>query len=233
MKLETALHEQLTGLGIKERDVFLSLKNLYLPDRAAQWKDDDMLSVARNIQKISKPIIIAANKADIAPKSNMNALENLTDYVVIPTSSECELALSRASSSGLISYIQGESTFEILEPDKLNPRQMAGLQKIEEVLDEVGGTGVQRCIETAVFEILKLMVVYPVEDENKYTDKEGRVLPDAHLLPESSTALDLAYKVHSDLGDNFIRAIDARTKRVVGREHRLKDGDVISIIAKV
>jgi ribosome-binding ATPase len=57
------------------------------------------------------------------------------------------------------------------------------------------------------------------------------VLPDAFLIPNGSTAKDLAYKVHTDIGDHFIRAIDARTKRVIGADHKLKDGDVISIIA--
>ena len=79
--------------------------------------------------------------------------------------------------------------------------------------------------------MLDLIVVYPVEVENHLTDKEGRVLPDAHLIPRGSTAKDLAYKVHTDLGDHFIRAIDARSKRVIGADHILNDGDVISIVA--
>ncbi len=79
--------------------------------------------------------------------------------------------------------------------------------------------------------MLNLIVVYPVEDDNHLTDKDGRILPDAHLIPKGSTAKDLAYKVHTDLGEHFIRAIDARTHRVIGSEHELKDGDVISIIA--
>jgi hypothetical protein len=74
--------------------------------------------------------------------------------------------------------------------------------------------------------------VYPVEDEGHLTDHDGHVLPDAFLLRRGSTARDLAYKVHTDLGDNFIRAIDARTHRVVGHDHPLKDGDVMTIVAK-
>ncbi|UCE72844.1 MAG: TGS domain-containing protein, partial [Methanomassiliicoccales archaeon] len=105
--------------------------------------------------------------------------------------------------------------------------------KIEHILDKIGDTGVQKCVEDAVFKLLDLMVVYPVEDESKLTDKDGRVLPDAHLMKRGATAVDLAYKVHTDLGDNFIRAIDARTKRVVGHDHELSDGDVIKIVAAV
>ncbi|HEC81321.1 MAG TPA: TGS domain-containing protein, partial [Thermoplasmatales archaeon] len=77
-----------------------------------------------------------------------------------------------------------------------------------------------------------LIVVYPVEDEHHLTDKQGRVLPDAYLVPKGSTARDLAYKVHTDLGEGFIRAIDARTHRVVGSEYKLKNGDIIRIVAK-
>ena len=79
--------------------------------------------------------------------------------------------------------------------------------------------------------MLDLIVVYPVEDEHHLTDKEGRILPDAYFLPKGSTAQDLAYKVHTDIGDHFIRAIDARTQRVIGADHELKDGDVITIIS--
>ncbi len=228
-----ALHEQLTGLGVSEKDVLVAMRGLDLPEKTTLWTDEHIEQLARNIQNVAKPIIIAANKADIAPKENMNKLEHLNDYIVIPTSAECELALSRASEAGLIEYHSGESTFEVLQSDKLNGKQKEGLEQIEMVLDELGGTGVQRCLEEAAFNMLDLIAVFPVEDENKLTDKEGRVLPDAFLLPDGSTAIDLAYKVHSDLGDNFIRAINARSKRVVGREYKLKDGDIISIVAKV
>ena len=98
-------------------------------------------------------------------------------------------------------------------------------------MEKYGGTGVQKCIEDAAFKMLDLITVYPVEDENKYTDHFGRVLPDAFLLPRGSTARDLAYKVHSDLGDKFIRAVNAKTKRTVGADYILEDGDVIRIVA--
>jgi len=53
------------------------------------------------------------------------------------------------------------------------------------------------------------------------------------LMKKGSTAGELAYKIHTDIGKNFIRAIDAKTKRVIGADHVLKDGDVIKIVAKV
>ncbi|RLF48515.1 MAG: redox-regulated ATPase YchF, partial [Thermoplasmata archaeon] len=114
----------------------------------------------------------------------------------------------------------------------LTEAQKRALQKIRDFMKRFGGTGVQECIERAVYDMLGMIVVYPVEDENHLTDKDGNVLPDAYLMPKGSTALDLAYKVHTDLGENFIRAINARTKRVVGHDYELKNGDIIKIVAK-
>jgi len=98
-------------------------------------------------------------------------------------------------------------------------------------LKKNGSTGVQDCIETAVLEKLNLIAVYPVEDETHFTDSRDRVLPDAYLVPRDSTALDLAYKVHTDIGDGFIRAIDCRSKRIIGKDYELQDGDIIKIVA--
>ncbi|HLC73337.1 MAG TPA: TGS domain-containing protein [Candidatus Nanoarchaeia archaeon] len=50
-------------------------------------------------------------------------------------------------------------------------------------------------------------------------------------MPKNSTALNFAYKVHKDLGDKFIRAIDVKKKLQVGRDHQLKHRDVIEIVA--
>ncbi|MEM0346419.1 MAG: TGS domain-containing protein [Thermoplasmatales archaeon] len=50
-------------------------------------------------------------------------------------------------------------------------------------------------------------------------------------MRKGATALDLAYKVHTDLGERFIRAINGRTKRTLGRDYILENGDVIKIVA--
>ena len=107
----------------------------------------------------------------------------------------------------------------------------AALKLISDFLEENGSTGVQKCLEKAVLDKLDLIAIYPVEDETHFTDGQQRVLPDAFLLPRGSTALDLAYKVHTDIGDSFIRAIDCNSKRVIGRDHELSDGDIIKIVA--
>jgi (p)ppGpp synthase/HD superfamily hydrolase len=51
-------------------------------------------------------------------------------------------------------------------------------------------------------------------------------------MKEGTTALDFAYRLHSSIGDGFIRAIDVKTKRTVGKEHVLKNRDVVEIVAK-
>jgi ribosome-binding ATPase YchF (GTP1/OBG family) len=163
---------------------------------------------------------------------HLKSLMEKKDTIVIPTSAEYELALRKAAKAGLVEYEIGSDSFKITDASKLTNAQAKGLEKVAEFLKAFGCTGVQRCIETAVFDLLDLIPVYPVEDEHKYTDKEGRVLPDVYLMPKGSNARELAYKVHTELGDNFIRAIDARTKRVIGQDHELRKDDVITIVAR-
>jgi (p)ppGpp synthase/HD superfamily hydrolase len=50
-------------------------------------------------------------------------------------------------------------------------------------------------------------------------------------MPENATALDFAFRLHTDFGKNFIKAIDVKTKRMVGKDHVLEFGDIIEIIA--
>ena len=232
LKVEKAIQERMTGLGFTDAMVLGALRRTEIGETPMNWSEDDILKLADNLRKVGKPMIVAANKCDIAPDENIKRLESLDDKIVVPTSAEAELALRRAAKSGLISYDVGDDYFEILDESKLNADQLKGLEFMDGVLKKFGSTGIQRCVEEAVFNLLDMMVVYPVEDENKWTDKDGRVLPDAYLLPRGSNAKDLAYEVHTDLGDNFIRAIDGRTKRVLGADHELKDGDIITIVAR-
>lgn len=144
---------------------------------------------------------------------------------------ETELALKKAAAGGLIEYLPGDEQFTIKEGAKLNDAQRKALDFMNDKLSGFGGTGIQNCLENATFEMLDQITVYPVEDDGRYTDHFGRILPDAFLMPRGSNAKDLAYKVHSDLGDKFIRAVNAKTKRTVGADYILQDGDVIKIVA--
>jgi ribosome-binding ATPase YchF (GTP1/OBG family) len=230
-KLDRLVHKQLAGLGITENEVHMALRKADIEGRPRDWKTEELFKLGTAIQQISKPIIIAANKADLAPEENMQALKG-TGNIVIPTTAEYELALKKAAKSGLVAYDPGADGFEVLQPEKLSSAQTKALDHIKEVMRQYGSTGVQECMEHAIYKLLDMIVVYPVEDETHFKDKEDRVLPDAYLMKNGATAVDLAYKVHTDIGDNFIRAIDARTHRVIGHDHVLKDGDVVKIVAK-
>jgi ribosome-binding ATPase YchF (GTP1/OBG family) len=231
-KIEKMLTEQLTGLGIKEEHITGAIRKINLDSaKPSQWKDEQIFKLTDYVRLISKPIIIAFNKCDKAPDALMEKIHELSNYIVIPTSAESELALNNAAEKEIIAYTPGSNDFTIIKKEGITDNQLKALDYIKtHVLSKYGSTGVQRCIDEAV-RMLDLIVVYPVEDEHHLTDKEGRVLPDAHLIPRGSTAKDLAYKVHTDLGDHFIRGIDARSHRVIGADHVLKDGDIISIIA--
>ena len=227
-KIEKILAEKLAGLGIKEEEIKRAIKKINLSGDASSWGDSELFLLASTIRKEAKPILLALNKADKAPDEFINRLKG--DYA-IPTSASSELALVKASENGFIDYKPGDSVFKVLK--EMDELQKKGLEYIKKrVLDKFGSTGVQKCIDVAVYDLLKLITVYPVEDENKLTDKDGNVLPDAFLLPRGSKVIDLARKVHSELAEGFIKAIDVRRKKVVGADYELSDGDIIHIVAR-
>ncbi|MCD6547154.1 MAG: redox-regulated ATPase YchF [Nanoarchaeota archaeon] len=225
--------EKLSGLKIKkehivqaEKETGLNLKDI------RNWTDDQFLEFAIALRVKSKPMVIAANKCDIqiARENVFRLRKEFPTEIIIPTCSECELVLREAAEKKLIKYIPGDSHFEII--GNLNEKQKQALDFVQKTLKILGNTGVQQVLNEVVLRLLNYIVVYPVEDENKLTDGEGNVLPDAFLLPSGSTALDLAYKIHTDIGENFIGAIDCRTKRKIGKETKLKNGDIIKILVR-
>jgi ribosome-binding ATPase YchF (GTP1/OBG family) len=235
-KIEKVLAEQLTGLGISEMHIVDAFRKVNVKtDTPTHWTDDELLQLSTYIRQVSKPLLIAYNKIDIASEALIHKRHDIEQlgYRVIPTSAEAELALTHAADNGFITYVRGSGSFTVNPEMSLNEKQQKGLDFIQtHLLDRFGSTGIQKCIDEAV-SMLDLIVVYPVEDDHHLTDKQGRILPDAFLLPRGSTAKDLAYKIHTDIGDHFIRAIDARAKRIIGADHQLQDGDVISIISSV
>ena len=229
-KPDAILYERLAGLNVTENEVKAAVRDVNPPYDPTKWDDDIMLALAQKIREYGKPMIVAMNKADIAPEGNIDRVREISDMAVV-TMAETELALKKAHDAKLVDYTPGDKGFRIREGVKLNDNQKKALDYMAENMERNGGTGVQECLEKAAFDLLDLITVYPVEDENKYTDHFGRVLPDAFLVPRGSTARDLAYKVHTELGDKFIRAVNAKTKRTVGSDYILQDGDVIRIVA--
>lgn len=233
IKFSEAVAKQFSGLKVKEEQVKKVLLKLALPEKPSLWNEKQLKNFASELRKLSKPMIIAANKCDefSAVKNIENLKEKFKDYLIIPCSADSELALRQAAKSGLIEYVPGEEDFKILK--NLNDKQKKALESIKtNVLDEFEyGTGVQQVLNTAIFNLLKYIAIFP-GSPNKLKDSKGRILPDCFLLPYGSTALDFAFHLHTDFGKNFIKAIDARTKMAVGRDHVLKHRDILEIISR-
>lgn len=225
---EEALTEMLTGVGATEYDVMTVLRELDYSTDPMAWDDDDREALARRLRARTKPIVVVANKADIAPEGNIERLEEAAGHVV-PCTAEGELALRQAAEAGVISYDPGDESFDVV--GDLSDAQRDGLDRIGEVMKAWGDTGVQAALNEAVYELLDHITVFPVQNESKWTDGTGNVLPDAFLLPEGSTPNDLAFAVHSDIGEGYLHAVDARANRRIGESHELEEGDVIKIVS--
>jgi len=226
-----SLAKQLSALHVTEDLVEATIKKLNLStETPSAWSDDDLMKLASEFRRATKKMVIAANKIDVpVAKQNLERLKKeFPNHILIGCSAESELALKEAAKKGMIKYIPGENNFEII--GNLSEAQKKALDFIKKnILDVFGSTGVQQIMNSAVFDLLKYIGIFP-GGINNLKDSEGRTLPDCFLLPEGSTALEFAYKIHTDLGNNFIRAIDVKTKRTVGKEHVLKNLDVVEII---
>ncbi len=230
-ELHKAVSKQLSSLRVTEDLMKSVIEKLGLDEYIIKWNKEDILKIAIELRRETKPMLIACNKIDVnGAEKNFERLKNeFNGYMLIPCSSESELALREAAKHGLIDYIPGESNFKIKDEGKLNVKQKNALNFIKaNVLEKYGSTGVQDVLDKAVFKLLEYVAIFP-GGVNKLADQHGNVLPDCFLMPPKSTALDFAFKLHTDIGKNFIKAIDVKTKRPVGKDYLLKNGDVIEI----
>ena len=225
---EEAVTEMLTGVGASEYDVAAVLREIEYDRDPFAWDDEDREELARVVRERTKPIVVVANKADIAPEGNIERLQAVADRV-IPCTAEGELALRGAEEAGVIEYDPGDAEFAIT--GDVSDAQRDGLDRIRSVLEAWGGTGVQEALNEAVYGLLDRITVYPVQNETHWTDGQGNVLPDAFLLPTGSTPKELAFAVHSDIGEGYLHAVDARENRRIGESHELAEGDVIKIVS--
>ncbi len=231
--LHSLLEERLSGLSVRRRHIVEALKVAELDaDKPSGWSGEDFMSFVDSLRRVSKPMLIAANKIDIPiAEENYEKLKE-SGNLVIPCSSEAELVLRRAAEKGLISYKPGDADFETTQPGNITEKQMKALDIIrEKVLRRYGTTGLQEAINAAFFKLLNMITVYTVEDVERLSDHDGRVLPDARLLPQGTTARELAYIIHTELGESFIYAVDARSRMRRGEDYVLKDRDVISVVS--
>ena len=226
-----AVTKQFSGLKIKEEQVKTVLRRLDFSGNPSSWNENQLMKFASGLRKESKPMIIAANKIDLKnSRENYEKLkEEFPDLMIIPCSADSELALREAAKKELIEYISGEKNFNV--KNELNKQQEQALKKIKEnVLEIHESTGVQEVLNAVVFELLKYLAIFPAG--SKLKDSKGNILPDCFLLPEGSTALDFAYFLHTDIGKGFIKAIDARSKKALGKNYELKNRDALEIVTK-
>jgi ribosome-binding ATPase len=223
----------MSGMGISEKILESILKSLGLFEKEIiAWTDEELWKFTRKVRETTKPIVIAANKIDMpGSKERLEILKNkFPQLIIVGCSAESELALKNADKNKMIDYLPGSSTFKILKED-MPEKQKKGLEFVQKnILDVYGSTGVQEILDKCAFDILKYLPIYPGGTKS-LKDKNGNVLPDCFLMPPGSTTLDFAYKLHTDFGDNFIKAIDVKTKMLLGKDHALKSNDVIEIVS--
>ncbi|MGQ9759356.1 MAG: redox-regulated ATPase YchF [Candidatus Methanomethylicaceae archaeon] len=230
----TVLHNRLAGLMVSKKHIITVLKSDgAFNKRVDQWSDEDLLMFVERIRKVSKPMVIAANKIDVSTAEyNVKRLRTeFKDYTIIPCSAEAELVLRLAAKKGLISYMPGDKEFRILRDQDLTEKQRSALSRVSDLLRRWGSTGVQETIESVYRKELKMIPVFPVEDASRLTDHRGNALPDVILVEEGASPKDLAYKIHTDLGEGFLFAINVRTGQKIGEGYVLKEGDVIKIVS--
>jgi ribosome-binding ATPase YchF (GTP1/OBG family) len=225
-----ALIEILSGFKAEPEQVREAAEENGITTSNIYWNHESSYRFAMSFLMKNKPLVVAANKLDKADSKALDALKGKLDaYIVIGCSGAIELALRKAAKSKVIDYTSGASEFTINE--NASSEQRKALEYMKGYLQRNKGTGISELLNSSVFDACSNIVAYPVENENKYTDNKGNVLPDAHLLKKGSTALDLARKIHTDIADKMLYAVDARSKKRLGKDYALQDGDVIKIVS--
>ena len=232
-KLVDGITDRFSGLGVKEHHVHEALQSLDLMiKKPTEWNDSDITKFAQILRKKTKPMLIAANKADLCQDLEItNDIHRNRE--IVNCSAETELILKKAAKAKLIDYIPGNEKFVTNKNVDMSTQQKEALTIVENIMSKLNSTGIQTALNSAAFRVLKLIVVFPVEDETKLSNKDGQVLPDAKLLPEDATAKNLAETIHQDIAKGFLFAIDAKTKQRIGADHTLKNGDVIKIVSSL
>jgi ribosome-binding ATPase YchF (GTP1/OBG family) len=228
------LHKRLSGIKVTRNQIIQALKNSDLEEISPSlWSDKDILNFSKILREKSKPIVIVANKIDRENgMENLNRLKKKYLEKIIPCSALAEFFLRTYHQEKKIEYIPGSDSFRIIDIERFNQNELEGLKNIQEkIIKNFNETGVQAALNMTAFSTLNQICVYPISDINKYSDNKGNVLPDAFLLKQGTLLRDFVRdKIHTDLADQFIFGIDARTKRRLGENYELKHNDIIKIV---
>lgn len=221
--------ERLSGIKITKNQIKKVLtSNAIYPKLITDWNNDLLLEFAKEIRKVSKPILLVANKIDRpSAKENISKIKEMRPETIF-ISALTEITLQNLDKQEKIKYYPLENRIEILN---LNEKEKQIIQKInDEILKRNMGTGIPNILSN-VIDILDYITAYPVADGSHLTDQEGRVLPDVHLIPKGTTAKELAGRIHKDLMENFVCGIDVRSNKKLGENYELQDRDIIKIMS--
>jgi ribosome-binding ATPase YchF (GTP1/OBG family) len=228
--VEADLATQMDAFRTSEDEIKQVILGLGLDLDPDEWSESEELAIARELRTRTKPIVIVANKMDTeAAQANYAEIVDDPDYdhlTIVPASAHAEKALKRAAEHGVVDYRAGDEGFAI--EGELSDEQRGGLDRIREFVDAYGGTGVQTALETALFDELGTVAVFP-GSANGRADTQG-VFRDCFVLPEGATTADFAYHIHSDLGDGLLHGIDCRSRRQIGGDHELDHRDVVELV---
>ena len=230
--IEIELAEQMSAFGISKDE----MKQVILAEGLAldpdAWDDADRASLAREIRKRTKPMVVAANKMDTPEaRANWETITADPDYdhlSFVPASAHAEKALKNADEAGVVEYTAGDDAFEIV--GDVSDEQEAGLERIREHVATFDGTGVQHALEAAVFDVLGCIAVFPGTASGTRDDNKG-VFRDCFILPEGATTEEFAFHIHSDIGEGLLHGTDCRSGRQVGTGHELAHRDVIELVS--
>ncbi|NHI92343.1 MAG: redox-regulated ATPase YchF [Candidatus Lokiarchaeota archaeon] len=227
------MKDRLSGLSITKNHIIKAVKDCQLDsDKPSKWSEDEIYKFVSELRKISKPIIILANKVDNKKsEENIQRLNQLKDQIIVPGCALGEYFLRKYAEDGKIGYIPGNKSFEIIKQDEFNEKELGVLNNLQDLMNKYGSTGIQKVIDFAVFDILKMIIVFPVHDSHSLTDTDGNVLPDAYLVPEGTAIKEFAEKIHTDLAKNFIHGVNARDQKRLSDSYELKNLDVVRFVS--
>ncbi len=235
-KTVESMADRLSGLGATIPIVKSAMMKSNLLEKTPKlWEEEEKMEFADIIRKLMFPSVIAANKSDkkTAPENIEKLNQRFPDETIVNTSGLAELVLRNADKADKIKYIPGSKEIEILGDATKPDKSISVILAIKEnIFDKDNTTGISKLLEICVFDILKLIAVFPVEDSTHLTDHDGRILPDVFLVPEGTTAKEFAGKVHTDLQKTFINGllVNENNKRIAAT-HEMKNRDIIKIVA--
>ena len=233
-KVVDALFERFSGMKINKAHIIQSLRESNLFDKIpSTWTDRELFTFSEVLRKISKPILILANKIDKEiSKTNLEKLQKNYEGTIIPCSALAEHFLRTYNKKEAIFYIPGSTGFILINQQTLKETEIGTLRKIKEkILIPYKGTGIQKALNYASNIIANQICVYPVSDISNFTDNRDNVLPDAFLVKKGTLLRDFVRdKIHTELADNFMFGIDAKTKKRLGENYELQNLDVIKIV---